>query len=218
MKMRGAMILLFFTLPLLFPSLLCFGEDVIEVREGEEVSLIVRLKNPYEEGMEVRVYLEGIPRWMRSEEKRVRVEGRSSAEVPVRVEIGRGESWEGEVKVVVVSSDGYRWERKVRVLVKAVPREFRVYQNYPNPFNPETWIPYQLPERSRVVVRIYDMMGRLVRVMDLGWKEAGYYLDRSRAVYWDGRNELGEEVASGVYFYQVQAGRFSEVRRMVIMR
>ena len=102
--------------------------------------------------------------------------------------------------------------------VVGMPGRSELLQNYPNPFNPETWIPYQLPGRSRVVVRIYDMMGRLVRVMDLGWKEAGYYLDRNRAAYWDGRNELGEEVASGVYFYQVQAGRFSEVRRMVIMR
>jgi len=65
---------------------------------------------------------------------------------------------------------------------------------------------------------MYDMMGRLVRELDLGWKDAGYYLDRSKTAYWDGRNDLGEEVSSGVYFYQVEAGRFSEVRRMVILR
>jgi flagellar hook assembly protein FlgD len=67
-------------------------------------------------------------------------------------------------------------------------------------------------------VRIYDVMGRLVRELDLGEKETGYYLDRSRAVYWDGRNDLGEKVSSGVYFYQVEAGRYSKVRRMVILR
>jgi flagellar hook assembly protein FlgD len=91
-------------------------------------------------------------------------------------------------------------------------------QNYPNPFNPETWIPYQLQKPADVVVRIYNANGRLVRTLDLGQRSTGFYLGHNRAAYWDGRNSAGEKVSSGVYFYQIKAGDFSAVRRMVIVK
>ena len=91
-------------------------------------------------------------------------------------------------------------------------------QNFPNPFNPETWIPYTLADDSDVNVRIYDVEGKLVRKLDIGYQRAGSYLNREKAVYWDGRDQLGESVSSGIYFYTLKADAFSDTRRMVILK
>jgi|SaaInl4_135m_RNA_FD_contig_41_166856_length_2386_multi_4_in_0_out_0_2 hypothetical protein len=91
-------------------------------------------------------------------------------------------------------------------------------QNYPNPFNPETWIPYQLAEDADVAVRIYEAGGSLVRTLDLGRQPAGGHVGRTGAAYWDGANEVGEQVAGGVYFYEFRAGSTSQTRRMVILK
>ena len=98
------------------------------------------------------------------------------------------------------------------------PTQDLLLQNYPNPFNPETWIPYQLSEDSAVSISIYDTTGRLVRTLSLGFQSAGFYNSRSRAAYWDGRNELGERVASGIYFYQLTTPAFQQTRRLVILK
>ena len=98
------------------------------------------------------------------------------------------------------------------------PQQNLLLQNYPNPFNPETWIPYQLSEDSPVSVSIYDTTGRLVRTLSLGFQSAGFYNSRSQAAYWDGRNELGERVASGIYFYQLTTPEFQQTRRLVILK
>jgi len=107
---------------------------------------------------------------------------------------------------------------ELSLTLHAVPATTSLGQNYPNPFNPETWIPFKLAERAEVRVRIFDVSGRLVRVLDLGKLEPGYYEDRSRAAYWDGRNEIGEKVTSGVYIYQLLVGDRSFVRKMVILK
>ena len=99
-----------------------------------------------------------------------------------------------------------------------LPNETTLSANYPNPFNPETWIPYQLSNTSDVKITIYDMRGTVVRRLDLGHQRAGYYTSRSRAAYWDGRNNRGERVASGIYFYQLQADHISLLRKMVILQ
>ena len=98
------------------------------------------------------------------------------------------------------------------------PKLTQLLQNFPNPFNPETWIPYQLSEDSSVSVSIYNTTGKLIRTLPLGYQSAGFYNSRGRAAYWDGRNENGESVASGVYFYQLQTGDHTELRRMVILK
>ena len=90
--------------------------------------------------------------------------------------------------------------------------------NYPNPFNPETWIPYQLSEAAEVRVRIYAVNGTLVRTLHLGHQPAGIYQERSRAAYWDGKNAVGESVASGVYFYTLTAGDFTATRKMLVRK
>ena len=91
-------------------------------------------------------------------------------------------------------------------------------QNYPNPFNPETWIPYQLAEPAEVTVCIYTASGTLIRMLALGHRAAGTYQHRHSAAYWDGKNEMGEPVSSGVYFYTLTAGEFTATRKMVIMK
>ena len=98
------------------------------------------------------------------------------------------------------------------------PHQNLLLQNYPNPFNPETWIPYQLSDDSLVSVSIYDTTGKLVRTLSLGFQSAGFYNSRERAAYWDGRNALGERVASGVYFYQLTTSAFQQTRRLVIVK
>ncbi|MYK95997.1 T9SS type A sorting domain-containing protein, partial [Candidatus Poribacteria bacterium] len=98
------------------------------------------------------------------------------------------------------------------------PAQNLLLQNYPNPFNPETWIPYQLSEDSSVSVSIYDTTGQLVRTLPLGFQAAGFYNSRERAAYWDGRNTLGERVASGIYFYQLTTPDFQQTRRLVIVK
>ena len=96
--------------------------------------------------------------------------------------------------------------------------ETKLLPNYPNPFNPETWIPYQLSEDAHVRIRIYDVAGHLVRTLDLGTKLAGSYLSRQRTAYWDGSNDIGEEVSSGVYFYTLEVGDYRTTRRMTVVR
>ena len=105
-----------------------------------------------------------------------------------------------------------------RLLVAMTPTETALLPNYPNPFNPETWIPYHLAKATDVQITIYDTEGRLVRRLDLGHQPAGYYTARSKAAYWDGRNASGEQVASGVYFYQLRANDYSQMRRLVILK
>ena len=99
-----------------------------------------------------------------------------------------------------------------------IPAETELLRNYPNPFNPETWIPYRLAEDANVSLTIYDTSGALVRSIDIGHQTAAVYETRAKALYWDGRNQFGEQVASGIYFYSLSAGDFSATRRMVILK
>ena len=105
-----------------------------------------------------------------------------------------------------------------RLLASLIPEKTALLANYPNPFNPETWIPYHLANSSDVQITIYDTRGSVVRQLNLGHQREGYYTNRSRAAYWDGRNDIGERVASGIYFYQLQADQLSFLGKMVILK
>ena len=105
-----------------------------------------------------------------------------------------------------------------QLLATAVPSKSALLPNYPNPFNPETWIPFDLSEASRVTITIYNAAGQTVRTLELGQLPAGSYRSRSKAAYWDGRTALGEPAASGVYFVRIEAGSFSAMRRMVVLK
>ena len=98
------------------------------------------------------------------------------------------------------------------------PKDTILAQNYPNPFNPETWIPYQLSKSAEVSIHIHNVAGRLIRTLDLGLKPIGAYMTPSTAAYWDGKNAVGEHVASGIYFYTLQTADFAATRRMVILK
>jgi hypothetical protein len=100
----------------------------------------------------------------------------------------------------------------------SLPVSTNLLQNYPNPFNPECWIPYTLSKRAHVIIKIYNITGQLIRTLDLGIKEPGIYVDKDSAAYWDGRNDEGEEVASGVYFYRLHAGDKVSTKKMVVLK
>ncbi len=134
--------------------------------------------------------------------------------------VGEVEQW--LMKALEVNDKGPVFQRGIAVLQRLLavltPKETGLLPNYPNPFNPETWLPYQLAETADVTLRVYAASGELVRTLALGYQSAGIYQSRSQAAYWDGKNELGEPVASGMYFYTLSAGRFTATRRMVIRK
>lgn len=99
-----------------------------------------------------------------------------------------------------------------------IPDETSLHANFPNPFNPETWIPYQLAVPAEVTLTIYNMNGGTVRRLEIGHQAAGLYRSQSRAAHWDGRNQRGELVASGLYFYTLKAGEFTATRKMLIRK
>ena len=112
---------------------------------------------------------------------------------------------------------GARWQLSISYPVETTGKllttlgkikQSALLQNYPNPFNPETWIPYKLSQDTQVTISIYNIKGQLVRTLSLGRKGEGTYLSKTKAAYWDGRDDAGEEVASGIYFYKFTAGDF----------
>ena len=104
------------------------------------------------------------------------------------------------------------------LLTLLIPEETVLLHNYPNPFNPETWLPYHLSEPAEVTLTIYGIDGRVVRRLDLGHQDAGYYQSKARAAYWDGRNAVGERVASGIYFYTLTVGDFAATKKLLIRK
>ena len=131
------------------------------------------------------------------------------------------QQWIQDAKAQGVDAEGIATlEQLLKVVLHQVapPQETALLTNYPNPFNPETWIPYQLAKPAEVMVSIHAADGKLVRTLELGQLPAGVYQDKDRAAYWDGKNEQGEPVASGVYFYTLKAGEFSATKKMLIRK
>ena len=139
------------------------------------------------------------------------------------------EKWLTEARLTDNSSDIFRQGiASLEVLLNSViPQKSALWPNYPNPFNPETWIPYDLAEDADVYIQIYNLKGESVRHLNIGFQSAGIYRTQSRAAYWDGRNSVGELVASGTYFYVLTArcenrnlseSQFRATRRMVIVK
>ncbi|MXV78183.1 T9SS type A sorting domain-containing protein [Candidatus Poribacteria bacterium] len=129
-------------------------------------------------------------------------------------------SWLNQARKIELTDPAYlRGITVLEQLHKALtPKVTALLPNFPNPFNPETWIPYHLSKDADVTLHIYAMNGTLVRTLSLGHQAAGMYQSRPRAAYWDGRNSIGEKVASGVYFYKLTAGEFSATRKMLIRK
>ena len=142
---------------------------------------------------------------------------RTSAGVPSREKVGM---WLTQAQHLALTDA--RSQRGIllleRLLAALAPKETILLANYPNPFNPETWIPYHLTEPADVTLTIYAADGKVVRRLDLGYRAAGYYQNKARAAYWDGRNNVGERVASGLYFYTLTADDFTTTRKMLIRK
>ena len=130
------------------------------------------------------------------------------------------QGWLAQARQLTLTDPAYlRGLTVLEQLLKALtPKKTALLPNYPNPFNPETWIPYHLSNDADVQIEIYNIKGVLVRRLDFGHQMAGYYTDRTKAAYWDGKNEFGEPVASGLYFYTLTAGDFSATRKMLIRK
>ena len=110
-----------------------------------------------------------------------------------------------ELPIFVTSVDGK--------LTNAVPTDYALNQNYPNPFNPTTEIRYAIPKNANVTISIYNVYGQKVRTLVAGQKSAGYYVTT-----WNGRADDGHEVSSGVYFYEIHAGKYTATKKMTLMR
>ena len=123
------------------------------------------------------------------------------------------------LQYIVTSEDVKRSQIQLPELVTyEILWETNLLQNYPNPFTPETWIPYRLAEDASVTLTIYDLSGHVVRILNVGHRIAAVYESQSKGIYWNGRNDVGERVASGIYFYTLTAGDFSATRKMVILK
>ena len=130
------------------------------------------------------------------------------------------EKWLTEARLANDGSDLFRQGIATleHLIHTTAPTKTALLPNYPNPFNPETWIPYDLAQDADVHIHIYSAKGESVQQLSLGFQKAGTYRTRARAAYWDGRNAVREPVASGAYFYTLQAGHFKATRRMVIVK
>ena len=151
--------------------------------------------------------------------------GKSTAAAPAvatgRVDAATIEAWIAGARLADDGSIAFRQgianlESLLASLI--IPQETALLANYPNPFNPETWIPYQLATPAEVMLTIYDMTGSTVRHLEVGHRAAGMYQSRGRAAYWDGRNQRGESIASGIYFYTLKADEFTATRKMLIRK
>ena len=108
--------------------------------------------------------------------------------------------------------------RVIQGSIEILPNQFNLFQNYPNPFNPETWIPYQLSKEAEVTIKIFNIQAQLVRTINLGKKPAGSYLTKEKSAYWNGRNQAGEKVATGLYYYTIQTDHFIATKRMILLK
>ena len=136
------------------------------------------------------------------------------------LEIGR---LQAQIDLLIASGDRSPSAMKTLIYLQQLiaptrPEKTQLLANYPNPFNPETWMPYELATDTNVRITVYNTQGVVIRTLELGHQSAGYYTGRDRAAYWDGRNALGEQVASGIYFYQFETDTISEMRKMVILK
>jgi hypothetical protein len=214
-----------FLIFMLFPCLVL--AHTVAVTQGETVTLNLRIVNNAQQAITgLKASFDSNPRWLLPTDSSLTVDVTGKGEsgrkphvlLPFTFRVSRSAPPESSLPVTLRLADdkGNCWTKSIRFEV--LPGKFLLRQNYPNPFNPETWIPYQITEDCDVTIRIFNSLGRLVRTLDLGYREAGFHLSKSDAAYWDGENDSGEEVSSGVYFYHLQAGKFSDVKKMLILR
>jgi hypothetical protein len=205
--------------------------EPISAYPGEAATMTLKFVNlSYRAMSNVRVEVRATRSWMVLDADKIvqfanlppRGVGKSPTTLPLGFTVSEHASVgaEGAIYVSVQNPQGGIWTRsfQLKIVPRPKPTVPKLLQNFPNPFNPETWIPYQLQKPSHVEIQIYDADGQLVRALNLGFQQAGFYNVRSTAAYWDGRNDFGERVASGLYFYHLKTDHFTATRRMVIVK
>ncbi|MGB9597525.1 MAG: FlgD immunoglobulin-like domain containing protein, partial [Candidatus Poribacteria bacterium] len=123
-----------------------------------------------------------------------------------------------QINSIDIIGENYTHYFILKAFKQDIPSKTRVLPNYPNPFNPETWIPFELSKPANVIIKIFSSDGRLIRTLDLGNKPAGSYITKDRSAYWDGKDEFGEYVSSGIYFYITKIGNVESVRKMAVIK
>ena len=145
---------------------------------------------------------------------------KSDTQITIELEFDGNMNTDGTLTFTVGANaiENYSGSALTTQVTVTADRENVLLANFPNPFNPETWIPYQLAKPTDVTITIYALNGQVVRTLALGHQVTGMYQNRSRAAYWNGKNEFGEPVASGLYFYTLTAGDFTATRKMLIRK
>ena len=202
-----------------------------ELEPGSKVDLELSInnKNLSSSLKEVRVEVANKPEWLTFTSSLSLVGDIGSQETKLAnfsFEVDNEPYFNGKIELVVKDDKENEWKKEIEISVISVSKtlspkiteETKVLQNYPNPFNPETWIPFSLKEKARVTIKIYNLTGQLIRTLDLGEREAGEYTTKDKAAYWDGHNDEGEEIASGIYFYQLKAGDKVFTKKMVVLK
>ena len=204
------------------------NKDAIDIQVAEELVLNLRIKNtgliPVQ-SLKATIHPENRVQWLKLVNRTTpKIDLLSPADA-VTLPISIQTEWDAPINTMDVfvinlsDQNGHSWKVEIPVRVRdKIPEISRLLPNYPNPFNPETWMPYELSEQASVTIQIYNTYGILVKSLMVGLKPAGTYLSKPRAAYWDGTNEIGERVASGIYFYVLKAGRFQSTRKMVIVK
>ena len=209
-----------------------FAAAPISVTQGERVTLTLKLTNVGRvdlQGVQVRLDPRTTPAWIHPEGTGIaRVDTLSqrksaksvSISLPYVFRVAEHAPLDADASLSFLIGDSRRrvWRKQVPLTVQCLPKKSELLPNYPNPFNPETWIPYRLSQAGSVQVRIYDLAGNVVRTLELGERQAGAYDSPSRAAYWDGRNNLGERVATGLYLYRIETDHFSATGKMLIIK
>ncbi len=165
----------------------------------------------------VSVEIQNVPKWIRFDSTKVQLSSIATkkskqAEFTFSVDRSAPVDKEQKIKALVKTADGQKWTTEISMTISA-PKEYHLYQNFPNPFNPSTTIAIDLPKQTKMKIIIYNILGRIVKQLSDETKEAGY-----AEFSWDGRNDHGSMVASGMYFYQVMAGSYHAVKKMVMMK
>ncbi len=222
---------------LLFPALLIAGEmqkanTIPYNSKGNVISLTVE-NTAGVAAKNISVAIDNPPAWLKFDTTQVvlnDIQSRKSKEAEFTFSVGRNAPVGKEQKLTLTIrntlTEGLTketgttakkpvvesWTKEIAFTVEA-PKEYHLYDNYPNPFNPSTTIAVELPVQSKVKVVVYDLLGRVLRELADETRDAGYveYL-------WDGKNDHGTMVSSGIYFCRVSAGNWHAVRKMVMMK
>jgi hypothetical protein len=136
-----------------------------------------------------------------------------SAETGVKYSSGsiRTSAWQREYQLVVGKMD---FVEKISSRFNNIPKSFQMAQNYPNPFNPETQVRFELPKTTRISLEIFDVMGRKIKTLASNkYREPGYY-----EVRWDGKNDRGRDVASGLYLMYLRTAEYKKAIKMILQR